>query len=58
MYFTFAFLFLFFETLIIGWILRQKNNKIEFYYLTIYFFTKCFRLNLYRSNIQFLNNSM
>ena len=43
MYFTFAFLFLFFETLIIGWILRQKNNKIEFYYLTIYFFMKSFR---------------
>ncbi len=43
MYFSFAFLFLFFETLIIGGILRQKNNKIEFYYLTIYFFAKSFR---------------
>ena len=36
MYFSFAFLFSFFETLITGWILRQKNIKIEFYYLNIF----------------------
>ena len=56
MYFPFAFLFLFFETLIRGWILRQKNNKIDFITWQFIFSRNLSDLNPYLSNIQFLNN--